>query len=143
MLEVFSTRRQDRNAALSFLKQAMIRHGRPRMLAAGRLRSYSAAIKTFGLRRATRVGAGSTAGQRTRINYFDDEKVRWHGSKISRLCRNSPRRAARSTTISTMIAISIVATSSSRTDPSPSPSGVFWRAECLRSSCLAGQVKFI
>ena len=43
VLEVFATKRRDRAAALKFLKRAMNRYGRPRIVT-DRLRSYRAAI---------------------------------------------------------------------------------------------------
>ena len=48
VLEVFSTKRRDRNAALKFLKRAIKRYGRPRAIVTDRLRSYRAAMKVIG-----------------------------------------------------------------------------------------------
>ena len=39
VLEVFATKRRDRNAALKFLKRAMKRYGRPKVIVTDRLRS--------------------------------------------------------------------------------------------------------
>ena len=47
-LEVFATKRRDRRAALKFLKRAMKRFGRPKVIVKDRLRSYRAAMKTVG-----------------------------------------------------------------------------------------------
>ena len=48
VLEVFATKRRDRRAALSFLKRAMKRYGRPKVVVTDRLRSYSAAMSAIG-----------------------------------------------------------------------------------------------
>jgi putative transposase len=47
-LEAYVTRKRDRNAALSFMKKAMKRYGRPRTVITDRLRSYRAAMKVIG-----------------------------------------------------------------------------------------------
>jgi putative transposase len=47
-LEAYVTRKGDRNAALSFMKKAMKRYGRPRTVITDRLRSYRAAMKVIG-----------------------------------------------------------------------------------------------
>jgi putative transposase len=44
VLEIFATKRRDRNAALKFLKRAMKRYGSPKAVVTGRLRSYRAAM---------------------------------------------------------------------------------------------------
>ena len=48
VLEVFAAKQRDRKAALAFLKRTMKRHGRPRAIVTGRLRSYGAAMKVIG-----------------------------------------------------------------------------------------------
>ena len=48
VLEVFATKRRDRKAALAFLKRAMKRYGRPRLIVTDRLRSYRAAMNVIG-----------------------------------------------------------------------------------------------
>jgi putative transposase len=48
VLEVFVTKRRDRRAALTFLKRAMKRYGRPTAIVTDRLRSYRAAMKDIG-----------------------------------------------------------------------------------------------
>ena len=48
VLEVFATKRRDREAALEFLKQAMKRYGRPASIVTDRLRSYRAALQVIG-----------------------------------------------------------------------------------------------
>lgn len=49
VLEVFATKRRDREAALKFLKRAMKRYGRPAAIVTDRLRSYRAAMKIIGV----------------------------------------------------------------------------------------------
>ena len=48
ILDVFATKRRDRMAALAFLKRAMKRCGRPRVIVTDRLRSYRAAMNVIG-----------------------------------------------------------------------------------------------
>ena len=48
VLEVFATKRRDRKAALEFLKRAMKRYGRPKVIVTDRLRSYRAAMNVIG-----------------------------------------------------------------------------------------------
>ena len=48
VLEVFATKRRDRRAALQFIKRAMKRYGRPRLIVTDRLRSYRAAMNVIG-----------------------------------------------------------------------------------------------
>ena len=49
VLEVFATKHRDRRAALKFLKRAMKRYGRPKVIVTDRLRSYGAAMKVIGI----------------------------------------------------------------------------------------------
>jgi len=48
VLESFVTRTRDKAAALTFIKKAMKRHGRPRVVVTDGLRSYKAAMKQLG-----------------------------------------------------------------------------------------------
>jgi putative transposase len=48
VLEVFASRRRDREAAVAFLKRAMKRYGRPQEVVTDRLRSYRAALLAIG-----------------------------------------------------------------------------------------------
>ena len=48
VLEVFVTKKRDRNATLRFLRKAMKRYGRPEVVVTDRLRSYRAAMKVIG-----------------------------------------------------------------------------------------------
>ena len=48
VLEVFVTKRRDRAAALAFIKRAMKRYGRPKVIVTDRLRSYRAAMNVIG-----------------------------------------------------------------------------------------------
>ncbi len=47
-LESFVTKKRDRKAALKFLRKAMKRYGRPKVVVTDRLRSYGAAMKIIG-----------------------------------------------------------------------------------------------
>ncbi len=48
VLEVYATKRRDREAALEFLKRVMKRHGRPATIVTDRLQSYRAEMKVIG-----------------------------------------------------------------------------------------------
>ena len=48
VLEAFATKQRDRKAALRFLKRAMKRYGRPKVIVTDRLKSYRAAMKVIG-----------------------------------------------------------------------------------------------
>ena len=48
VLEAFASKKRDHKAALKFLRKAMKRYGRPKMIVTDRLRSYSAAMKIIG-----------------------------------------------------------------------------------------------
>lgn len=48
VLEVFVTKRRNRKAALQFLRKAMKRYGRPKVIVSDKLRSYRAAMKGIG-----------------------------------------------------------------------------------------------
>lgn len=42
------TKRRDRKAALKFIRKSMKRHGKPKVIVTGKLRSYGAAMKVIG-----------------------------------------------------------------------------------------------
>ena len=48
VLESYVTRTRDKQAALTFLKKAMKRYGRPQEVVTDRLRSYGAAMREIG-----------------------------------------------------------------------------------------------
>ena len=48
VLEVFATKQRGRKAALRFLKRAMKRYGRPKVIVTDRLKSYRAAMNVIG-----------------------------------------------------------------------------------------------
>ena len=56
VLEVFATKRRDRQAALQFLKRMMKRYGQPGSIVTDRLRSYSAAMKVIGVDKRQKCG---------------------------------------------------------------------------------------
>ena len=51
VLEAFATKTRDKGAALKFLKKMMKRHGKPKVIATDKLRSYGAAMKEIGVAR--------------------------------------------------------------------------------------------
>ena len=56
VLEAFVSKRQDRKAALIFLKKIMQRYGQPQVIVTDRLRSYRAALKLIGNENSQEVG---------------------------------------------------------------------------------------
>ncbi len=48
VLEVLATKGRDRQAGLGFIKRAMKRYGRPRIIVTDRLHSYGAPMKMIG-----------------------------------------------------------------------------------------------
>ena len=48
VLESYATKTRDKAAALKFIKKAMKRHGRPKVIVTDGLRSYGAALKDIG-----------------------------------------------------------------------------------------------
>jgi len=56
VLEAFVTKRRDRKAALKFLRKAMKRSGRPKIIVTDRLRSYGAAMKEIGNETRQEIG---------------------------------------------------------------------------------------
>ena len=119
VLEVFATKRRDRKAALSFIKRAMKRYARPKVIMMDRLKSYRAAMSTIGNDPVSRRGAGSTTGPKTHISPSGDENEQWRNSGVRNRFRNSLRSTPRSTTTSTTNAISTAATFSNKPEPPP------------------------
>ena len=56
VLEVYATKRRDLKAVLKFLKRAMKRYGRPKVIVTDRLGSYRAAMKVIGNERHQECG---------------------------------------------------------------------------------------
>ncbi len=48
VLEAFASKKRDHKAALKFLRKAMKRYGRPKVIVMDKLRSYGAAMKVIG-----------------------------------------------------------------------------------------------
>ena len=91
VLEVFATKRRDRKAALTFLKRAMKRYGRPQAIVTDRLRSYGAAMKEY--RRRATPGVWSLAQQSSRkfpSALSTTRRGDGGASGTSRPCRSSP-----------------------------------------------------
>jgi len=72
ILESFVTKTRDKQAALTFMKKALKRHGSSEAITTDGLRSYGAATNELG-NRNRRSAAGPTTGWRTRTCRFDDE----------------------------------------------------------------------
>ena len=56
VLEVFVTKRRNREAALTFLRKAMKRYGLPKVMVTDKLRSYRAAMKELGIENRQETG---------------------------------------------------------------------------------------
>ena len=77
VLEIFTTRRRDRKAALKFLERRMKRYGRPRAIVTEQLRTYRAAMKVIG--KAVDQECGRWLNNRAEISHqsFSDVRERW------------------------------------------------------------------
>ena len=137
VLEVFATKRRDRRAALTFLKRAMKRYGRPASIVTDRLRSYRAAMNVIGNAADQTCGRWLNNRRKIHTSRSDDGKGQWRNSGTSRPCRNSPPSTPRSTITLTTIAASADATSSSSTAPPRWPSGVNWQPDAIRFAHFA------
>ena len=113
VLEVFVTKKRDRKAALKFLRKAMKRYGRPKVIVTDRLRSYRAAMKVIGneARQATGRGLNNRA-ENSHQPLPHDESERWRNSGMQSHYRNSPRSTPLSIIISIRTATSTAVTSS-------------------------------
>ena len=83
VLEVFVTKKRDRKAALSFLRRAMKRYGRPEIIVSDKLRSYHAAMKVIG--NAKRQETGRWLNNRAENSHQPlphDESERWRNSGV-------------------------------------------------------------
>ena len=58
VLEVFATKRRDPKAVLQFLKRAMKRYGRPKVVVTDWLRSYQPAMNVIGNGATSKLDAG-------------------------------------------------------------------------------------
>ena len=67
VLESFASRRRDKAAALKFIKSAMKRHGKPRVIVTDRLHSYPAAMDDIG--NADRQEVGRRLNNRAENSY--------------------------------------------------------------------------
>ena len=76
ILESYVTRTRDKSAALTFMKKALKRHGRPEAIVTHGLRSYGAAMSELGNADRARSVAGLIIGPRTAICHFDDANGR-------------------------------------------------------------------
>ena len=56
MLEFYVTKTRDKAAALTFIKKALKRHGSPKSITTGGLRSYKAALKEIGNAEKQEIG---------------------------------------------------------------------------------------
>ena len=92
VLEVFVTKRRDRNAALRFLRKTMTRYGRPEVIWTDRLRSYRAAMKVIG--NEARQATGRWLNNRAENSHQPlphDESERWRNSGMQSHYRHTPR----------------------------------------------------
>src|SRR5271165_5486372 len=56
VLESFASKTRDKAAAIKFIKRAMKRHGKPRVIVTDRLRSYGAAMSEIGNAEKQQIG---------------------------------------------------------------------------------------
>jgi putative transposase len=99
ILESVVTARRDKAEAIKLRKRVMKKHGRPRSIVTGGLRSYPAAMEEIGNADRQEVGAGSTIAGRTRLSRFDDANGPCIGLEARRRCKSSAQFMTRSTII--------------------------------------------
>ena len=89
-LEAFVTRRRDKVAALTFLRKAMRRYGRPKTIVTDRFRSYRSAMKMIGNptwpREVDAVARERAHGQCV-VNYFRDQDAPHDGAATEHTAR--------------------------------------------------------
>ena len=78
ILESFVTRKRDKDAALTFMKKTLKRHGSPATIVTDRLKSYRAAMTELGNADKQEVGMPTT-GWTIAISYSDDENGQCSG----------------------------------------------------------------
>ena len=117
VLESFVTRKRDRKAAVTFLRKAMKRCGRPEMIVTDKLRSYRVAMRAIG--NAFRQETGRWLNNRAENSHqpFRRESERWRSSGVRNRFRNSLRSTLQFITISIWNVISSPAKSSSSIAP--------------------------
>lgn len=72
ILESYIARTRDKDAALTFMKKALKRHGLPDIIITDGLRSYRAAMRDLGNAQKQEVGRWADTGWRTRIRRSDE-----------------------------------------------------------------------
>ena len=133
VLEVFVTKKRDRNAALRFLRKTMKRYGRPEVIVTDRLRSYRAAMKVIG--NEARQATGRWLNNRAENSHQPlphDESERWRNSGAQSRFRNSPRSTLQFTIISISSVPSTAGITSSTIALLPWLSGVNLRPDIHR-----------
>ena len=124
VLEVFATKRRDRKAALRFLKRAMKRYDRPKVIATDRLKSYRAAMNVIG------NVAAQTCGRwlNNRAENSHQPFRRWEGAMAKfrdlKALQTFASVHASIHNTSTTNAISTAAACSNKTESPPWPNGV-------------------
>jgi len=119
VLESYVTKRLDRKAALKFLRKSMKRYGQPQIIVTDKLRSYGAAMKIIGKKRAV----GRKTGLRIHTCHSDDENGRCFASGKCDVYRNSLQYTRPSTTTSNKSVVYHRETSSSSIVPPLSTNG--------------------
>ena len=122
MLEVFATKRRDRKAALSFIKRAMERYARPKVIVTDRLKSYRPAMSPIG--NEPRQETGRWLNNRAENSHQPFRRQERAMAKFRSSKSLQKFASTHATTSSTTNAISIAATFSNITEPPPWPSGV-------------------
>ncbi len=124
VLESFVTKSRDRKAALRFLRKSMKRFGKPEVIVTDKLRSYSAAMNTFG--NAEKQQTSRWLNNRAENSHlpFRRQERPCSGSGRCEDYRSSPPFILQSIITSIRSAISTQAITSNSTVPLLSMSGV-------------------
>ena len=145
VLKALVTKRQDRKAALKFLRKTMKRHGHPHAFVTDKLRSYGAALKDLALPDDCETGRwlnnraeNSLRGPSVHISRFDDGNMPCSAFAGYGRSRRSSWSIHQSTTCSAETAPSPAGAISRPAAPQLSRSGaVFWRPNRLPLPAIA------
>ena len=123
VMESFVTRTRDKPAALKFIKKAMKRHGRPKVVVTDRLRSYKVAMKPLGNAEKQVLGRRlSNRAENSHLPFRRRERAMLRFRRMKPLQSSAPSTTP-STTTSTRTATSSAETISKPEARPPLPNG--------------------
>ena len=123
ILESYVTKSRDKDAALTFMKKALKRHGSPAVITTDGLRSYGAVMAQLGNSEKREVGRwANNRVENSHLPFRRRERAMLRFRQM-KLYKNSPQFTPPSTTTSTLNATSSIARPTSIAAPPHWPSG--------------------